>query len=137
MAIYVVDGKTEDAALFECGLSTVVRRDPIASKTVVSSSRDLSIREVDHRDTQPPNATIFGSNSRERVDRLQTLLTQTPMTDLPADLISILGDEIVEDPEGTVYSNVACPGRGEIFFSGGNLPAASSGPWRRIDWPWD
>jgi hypothetical protein len=138
MAVYVVDGKTEEAALFECGFSTYVRRDPApGKKTLISWSRDPSVREMEHDDAAAPNAWIFGSNTRERVDRLKTLLVETPMTtDLPADLIRILGDSEVEDALGTVYSNVACPGQGLVWFGCGGLPAASAGTWHRIEWPW-
>ena len=44
MALYAVDGKTEEAALFECDLSTAVRRDPDPRRTVVSHSRDSADR---------------------------------------------------------------------------------------------
>ncbi len=135
MAVYAVDGKTEEAAVFECGLSTYVRRDPAPGhdKTLISWSRDPSVRDMPRE--AAPNAWIFGSNTRERIDRLKTLLVETPMTDLPADLIGILGDPEVEDAMGTVYSNVACPGRGLVWFGCGGLPAASAGTWHRIEWP--
>ena len=136
MAIYAVDGKTDEAVLFECGLSTYVRRDPVTAKTLVSCSRDLSVREVVHGQAVSPKARIFGSNTRDRVARLETLLTETAMTDLPADLIGILADPGVEDESGTVYSNVACPGEGMLWFGCGALPAASAGTWHRIEWPW-
>ena len=136
MAIYAVDGSTEQAALFECGKCTYVRREPEPGRTIVSSSRDLSIREVDHGGAPPPRACIYGSNTRERVDRLHEILTSSPMTALPGDFIGVLADPIVEDLTGTVYSNVACPGTGEIWFGHGSLPAASTGKWQKVDWPW-
>ncbi len=135
MAIYVVDGKTEDAALFECGRSKYVRRDASGDGVVVSCSRDRSVREMADG-AVAPNARIFGSNTRERVARLETLLTESAMSDLPADLIRVLADPVVEDETGTVYSNVACPGQGLVWFGRGSLPAASTGTWHRIEWPW-
>ena len=36
----------------------------------------------------------------------------------------------------TVYANVVCPGRREIWYTLGGYPAASAGNWQRIEWPW-
>ncbi len=75
-------------------------------------------------------------NTPDRIGRLKSLLIETPMTDLPADLIRVLADPGVENATGTVYSNVACPGEGLVWFGCGGFPAASAGTWHRIDWPW-
>ncbi len=105
------------------------------SKTVVSCSRDLSIREVRDEEAVLPDAPIFGSNTRERIARLRELLA-APMTDPPADLIRVVADPGVEASD-TLYSNVACPETGEVWFGSGGLPAASAGTWQRIEWPWE
>lgn len=135
LAIYAVDGKTGEAAVIECGLGTYIRRDPVESKTVVSCSRDLSIREVRDEEAVLPDVPIFGSNTRERIARLRELLA-APMTDPPADLIRVVADPGVEASD-TLYSNVACPETGEVWFGSGGLPAASAGTWQRIEWPWE
>ncbi|MHC5003175.1 MAG: C45 family peptidase, partial [Planctomycetota bacterium] len=131
MAIYAVDGKTGEATVIECGFGTFLRRDPVGSKTVVSCSRDLSIRE----EARLPSAPIFGSNTRERIARLRELLA-VPMTDPPSDLIRVMAASGVEAPD-TLYSNVACPETGEVWFGSGGPPAASAGRWCRVGWPWD
>ncbi len=135
LAIYAVDGKTGEAAVIECGFGTYTRRDPVESKTVVSCSRDLSIREVPDEEAVLPDVPIFGSNTRERIARLRELLA-APMTDPPADLIRVVADPEVEASD-TLYSNVACPETGEVWFGSGGLPAASAGTWQRIEWPWE
>jgi hypothetical protein len=58
---------------------------------------------------------------------------------LPQDLIAILADDGVErrgQDLWTVYSNVACPGTGELWFTFGGYPAASGGEWLPVTWPW-
>ncbi len=36
----------------------------------------------------------------------------------------------------TVFSTVACPTTGEMWFACGEGPAASTGSWSRVPWPW-
>ena len=36
----------------------------------------------------------------------------------------------------TAYANVACPHAGKIWYTFGGYPAASSGNWQRLEWPW-
>lgn len=51
---------------------------------------------------------------------------------------SLLADAEVEQRGsefGTVYSAVACPGTGELWYTFGGYPAASRGDWRPLPWP--
>ena len=59
--------------------------------------------------------------------------------ELPRDLISVLGDDGVERRDAdfaSVYSNVACPATGEMWYTLGGYPSATAGNWERLDWPW-
>jgi hypothetical protein len=52
---------------------------------------------------------------------------------------SLLADSEVEvrDKEyGTVYASVACPGERRVWYTFGGYPAASSGAWQQLKWPW-
>jgi hypothetical protein len=136
MAIYAVDGKTDEAALFECGLGASLRRDPVDGRTLLSCSRDRNLREVAHDGGAMQDGRILGSNTRERVDRLQSLLVGKPIADPPADLIAVLADPVIEERSATIYANVACPSEAKLWFGRGGPPAASAGTWHRVEWPW-
>ena len=46
-------------------------------------------------------------------------------------------DGIFRHPESfTLYSNVAAPGQGVVWFGHGAVPAASASRWEAVDWPW-
>lgn len=50
-----------------------------------------------------------------------------------------MGDEVIESREldlATAYANGAYPGPGQLWYTLGDLPAASQGNWQRIPWPW-
>ncbi len=141
MAIYAVDGKTEEAALFECGHATMVRRAPHHERAVISHSRDAGDRL---RDGVP--LAVIGSNATGRIDRMVDSLERSESDPLPDCLIRILADPQVEergaeglfkDPQSfTVYANVAAPGAGRVWFGHGAVPAASAGQWDAVAWPW-
>jgi hypothetical protein len=135
MAFYAVDGKAEEFALFECTCATVVRRDSTAGSLVASCTRDLEMRSIPTRDGA---RAILGTNLRRRMDRLRDRCEHTEPKVPPADLISMLADPQIEDvgnDSGTLYSNVACPTRGLVWFAAGEVPAASRSDWRSIAWP--
>ena len=142
MAIYAIDGKTEEAALFECDCSSAVRREPDPRRTVVSHSRDPDDRA---RDGAP--GAVIGSNATDRIDRIEEGLRAAEGETLPEALIEILADARVEergaegifqDPNSsTLYANVAAPGKGLIWFAHGAVPAASAARWAPLNWPWD
>jgi hypothetical protein len=53
--------------------------------------------------------------------------------------IRILADDKIERRINkliTAYSNVACPGTGEIWYTFGGYPSACKGNWQRLEWPW-
>lgn len=137
MMLFAVDGKTDEFAIFDCMCSKYYRRDPIDGWIVGTNHycacEDLSLTDEDEK----PMGTLG------RFKQMQTLLqklsaSQVP-PNLPSDLIRILADDQIErryEQVVTVYSNVACPGMGEIWYTFGGYPAASQGNWQRLEWPW-
>jgi len=76
-----------------------------------------------------------------RLKRLNELIDRREFIDerLPKDIINILADDLVEQRDShyiTVESAVACPTEKQIWYTLGGYPAASSGNWSRIEWPW-
>jgi hypothetical protein len=79
------------------------------------------------------------SRFKQMENLVQTLSASQTPPNLPGDLIQILADDAIERRDGrliTVYSNVACPSSGEIWYTFGGYPAASRGNWRKLEWPW-
>ena len=138
MLLFAVDGKTDEFAVFDCMCSAHYRRQP-SDGWIIGTNHYCAVedRTLDARDELPG-----GSVSRYR--RMETLIhelsTSQAAANLPGDLIRILADDGVErrgEEVVTVYSNVACPGTGEIWYTFGGYPAASKGNWQRVEWPWN
>jgi len=136
MLLFAADGKTGEFALFDCLCSKHYRRDPVDG-WIVGTNHYCACEDLSLGDDA-------GSlSSLNRFKRMETLIralyaSATP-PNLPADLIRILGDDQVERRTKrlyTVYSNVACPSTGEIWYTFGGYPAASRGNWQRLEWPW-
>jgi hypothetical protein len=137
MLLFAVDGKNNEFAIFECLCSKHYRRQPsngwIVGTNHFCACEDQTLTEADKRP--------LGTLSRfERMENLvQTVLNSQTPPNLPADLIQILADGAIErrdEPLITVYSSVACPSTGEIWYTFGGYPAASRGNWRILEWPW-
>ena len=61
------------------------------------------------------------------------------MRSLLWDLVQVLADNGIERRDkdyGTVYANVACPGQHLLWYTLGGYPAASTGAWHALAWPW-
>jgi len=136
MMLFAVDGKTNEFAVFECLCAQHFRRDPsdgwIIGTNHFCACQDLTLSDVD----KAPLGTL--SRFRQMENLVQTLsASQAP--NLPTDLIQILADDAIERRDQelvTVYSNVACPSSGEIWYTFGGYPAASRGNWQKLEWPW-
>ena len=131
MLLFAVDGKTDEAALFECACSRHVRRDaggPFAAGT----NHAVALREHPSAGDSPSRLT--------RLEELASrLLEPGVLPRVPDDLIAILADPAVERRGArfaTVYSVVACPATRATWFTFGGEPAASSGRWSPVAWPW-
>jgi hypothetical protein len=136
MLLFALDGKTDEFALYECTCTQVYKREP-SGGWLVGTNHYCTIPQVKPLSNADPLNTI---NRYQRVEQLvQALCARGPVTEPVNELIRILADDYVESREGetvTVYSTVACPSAGEIWYTFGGYPAASQGNWRRLEWPW-
>jgi hypothetical protein len=136
MLLFVVDGKTDEFALFDCMCSKHFRRDP-TDGWIVGTNHYCAIEDLTLGDDEGSIRTLTRFGRAESLIR-EIYASSTPPS-LPADLIRILADDVIErrdDKVATAYSNVACPNTGEIWYTFGGYPSASKGNWQRLDWPW-
>jgi hypothetical protein len=135
MLLFAVDGKTEEFALFECLCSRHYRRDP--SDGWIVGTNHYCVCE------DPTLGDAASASTLSRFNRMESLVrglyaSKSPPK-LPADLIRFLADDGIERRDeyfATAYSNVACPGSGELWYTFGGHPSASAGNWQRLEWPW-
>ena len=137
MLLFAVDGKNNEFALFDCMCSKYSRWESsngwIVGTNHYCTFEDLTLSDAD----KEPLGTLSRFSRMENL--MQTLSASQTPPNLPADLIRILADDGIErrdKPVITVYSNVACPSTGEIWYTFGGYPAASQGDWQRLEWPW-
>ena len=130
MLLFAVDGKTDDAAIYECTCTGFVRQ--VLGRRWIAGTNHYRLGA----------SGAVDEHSHRRLDwmdaRLDGLWRQDRVPDLPRDLIGILADDGVEQrgvDHGTVYANVACPGERRLWATFGGYPAASAGAWRAIEWP--
>jgi hypothetical protein len=142
MLIFAVDGKTDEAALYECNRSDFQKSYPLEG-WIVGTNHFCTL-------PSPPaeDEAIQPLSSQSRYRRLENLavavFSRHPpganMRDsLPRELIALLADDEIERRSGeiqTAYSNVACPATNEIWYTFGGYPSASRGDWGRLAWPW-
>ena len=136
MLMFAADGKNNEFALFECMCSTYSKREA-SGGWIVGTNHYVTCEDQTLGDDEGSLSTL---NRFSRMESLvQALSTSRTPPDLPTDLIRILADDEIERRENqviTVYSNVACPSTGEIWYTFGGYPAASKGNWQRLEWPW-
>jgi hypothetical protein len=148
-----LDGKTNEAALFECGRSSYTRLAPGdgahgVAGTIIATNHCQDRHPPDEafaarEDGEPARATRRGSTVR-RYQRVTEILRAGPVGHGSHDLAEILADEDVEMREAThlrtIYSAACAPAAGEVWFAHGDFasrsPAAGSGTWQRVPWPW-
>jgi hypothetical protein len=136
MLLFAVDGKNNEIALFECMCSKYYRREA-SDGWIVGTNHYCACEDLTLGDDEGSASTL---NRFARMENLmQALSASRTLPNLPADLIRILADDEIERRDKqviTVYSNVACPSTGEIWYTFGGYPAASKGNWQRLEWPW-
>jgi hypothetical protein len=130
MTLFVVDGRRDEFAIFECSSSRHVRRQPTAHWMVATNHGCV---------LDAPEAEGDSYARYSCMEAAANLLSRGGATRarLPADLISMLADEHVERRGAalsTVYAAVACPHDGRVWFTFGAYPAASQGHWQEINW---
>jgi hypothetical protein len=137
MLLFVVDGKNDEFALFECTCSQHYRRNP-RDGWVVGTNHYCLIQDPDLLNEDPPSNTL--SRYRRMENLLRSRIASPAAWRLPGDLIHMLADgEIERRREAelcTAYANVACPASGAIWYTFGGYPAASQGNWQILEWPW-
>lgn len=136
MLLFAVDGKTNEFALFECTCSRYCRVEP-SEAWIAGTNHYRAFNDPDLSIDEAPTSTLTRLKRVESMIRVLSDVQVPP--NMPEDLVRILADDEVErrDKEFmTVYSNVACPGTGEIWYTFGGQPAASRGNWQKLDWPW-
>lgn len=129
--LFVVEGKTNTYCVFECSRATHIRRDPEGGS--VFATNHYCVRG----DMGLPDAHL--GTSRERLMRMESLIGDGGLGDAPVGIMRVLEDPDVAQQRGdvaTVYSNVACPARGLLWFAYGEVPAPRRGNWRVVEWPW-
>jgi hypothetical protein len=136
MLLFAADGKTNKFALFDCMCSKHYRRDP-SGGWIVGTNHYCTCEDLSLGNDEGSISTL---NRFERMETLvQALCASSAPPNLPADLIRILADDGIERRTNklfTVYSSVACPNTGEIWYTFGGYPSASNGNWQQLAWPW-
>ncbi len=136
MLLFAIDGKTNEFALFDCMCSKHYRREP-SDGWIVGTNHYCTCEDLSLGDDEGSRSTLSRFQRMENLIRGVYACSAPPS--LPADLIRILADDGVERRGNklyTVYSNVACPSTGEIWYTFGGYPSASKGNWQRLAWPW-
>jgi hypothetical protein len=131
MNLFVIDGKNNEFAVFECTCKSYRKRET-ENSYIVGANHYCEI-EV------PNNLILDFEDSVNRQSRVEELLLQKRDELSVKDMIDILADSKVEQNDilsGTVYSNVACPSENILWFAHDDFPAASKGNWRKIEWSW-
>lgn len=136
MMLFVVEGKTDEFAVFECSCTTHRKREPVGN-WIVGTNHTCTAGAPELDDPQ--------TASRRRFERIEELLQQFVGAcgggmDVSQALMGILADPGVEvrgEDYGTVYASVTCPSQRMVWYTFGGYPAASSGAWYEIVWPWD
>lgn len=136
MILFVADGKTDEAAMFECECATHDRRPAPHGPHIAANHSDRpELHEYDRR----RNLEHGLQRSRARCAAMERLLAALRPDSAAGDLQRVLADENVEQRFAdrlTVFSTVACPATGELWYACGEGPAASTGTWSRVAWPW-
>lgn len=132
------DGKTDEAAIFECTRSSHTRHDVEPSNPACVTNHSL---DRDRDDSKPSKGRASGTTARFRA--LKERLSTYPTRRGPTDLINHLASSGVEmrTPRWirTIYSAVVRPKDAALWFASGTdkgEPAASRGTWQKITPPW-
>jgi hypothetical protein len=131
MMLFAVDGKTDKFAIYECSCSQVFKRTPAQGWLVGTN----------HFYNRPLPEGYQNSKLREDLlaSMTERLVKRQGEISYPEDLIASLADKRIEanrENWWTVYANVACPSKKQVWYTFGGYPAASHGDWQPVEWPW-
>lgn len=125
MALFAVDGKARAAALFECTCRSHLRADFRGPPLVAANHYQLVV---------VPGAADEGSRSRQ--DRLERALRAAPGREAFAAALALAAVGEEGSDLGTVYSALADPAGGRIWYAADAFPAPLEGRWAPLEWPW-
>ena len=131
MNLFVVDGKTNQAAVFEATCQHYRRRD-MQNGDIAAANHYCKVK-------LPEGLEYDFSGSMARQTRVETLLAGKDKITIPDSLIKILADPAVEQDSkysGTVYSNIVCPAKDQMWYAHNGYPAASQSDWEKVNWKW-
>ncbi|TDP88950.1 acyl-CoA:6-aminopenicillanic acid acyl transferase [Halanaerobium saccharolyticum] len=131
MNLFVIDGKNNQSAVFECSSKNYKERKIECS--YLAGANHYAAAEV------PADFNFNFDNSIKRQNRVEKLLLEQKDSISTRNMIDILADSKVEQNNnlsGTVYSNIACPAENLIYFAYDGYPAASRSKWQKIEWDW-
>ncbi len=135
--VVAADAKTNQRALFECSRSDHRRIDAAGAPLIATNHPQHKHPDPERAAKSRPGATLA------RYCALRDLAANSPPEHGPDDLIDLLADPGVEMRTPTylrtIYSAVADPARGDIWFASGGAdgsPAASTGGWVKAPWLW-
>ena len=142
MLIFAVDGKTDEAALYECSRTDFRKRYPVEG-WIVGANHTIGLAGASS-EAEDPKPLSTHSRYRRLEVLAEAIFSRHPpgsslQDTLPGELVSLLADNEVEARRGeiqTAYSCVACPATTDIWYTFGGYPAASHGDWQRLEWPW-
>ena len=127
MCLFVVDGKSNTYAVYECTCKGYVKRQ--GGKPYIAGAN--------HYVATPVPAGFFNGDpsSVNRLNRMESLLAAMKIKNPCRDLIRVLADPEVEQnlgDSGTVYANLACPAKGLYYFACNGFPAASRAAFEEV-----
>lgn len=135
--VVAADAKSNERALFECARSGHRRIDAGDLPLIATNHPQHKHPTPERAAKSRPGATLA------RYCAVRDLIAETPPEHGPDDLIDLLADPGVEMRTPThlrtIYSAVADPARGDIWFAAGSAdgsPAASTGGWLKAPWLW-
>ena len=136
MLLFAVDGKNDTFAIYECGCTDFYKREAARGWLVATNHYCIHPQALSLSSSAP----LSTGGRYKRMGQLIEGLFSAGGEDSPIkELIRILSDDGIEARNGeiaTAYSNVACPGTQEIWYTFGGYPSASRGNWQKLEWPW-
>ncbi len=135
--VFAADGKTREAAIFECTKASHVRYNFDPAEPLYATNQTLS------KEIPPERAQRSCEGSTiARYCGLRARLSEQPPAHGPHDLMHLLADPRIEmrRPQWlkTIYSAVANPTDGKMWFAAGDAngtTAASGGRWEALAFP--
>ena len=128
--LFVVDGKNNTFAVYECTCNQYTKRD--APCSYIAGANHYCITSV------PQGYDYDSTESQIRQKTVEEMLAEMTDTDFTFnDMQNILS--CVEQNKGfhgTVYANISCPAKDKIYYACNDFPAASKGLWEELKWCW-